>query len=281
VTRAVLMSGAAGALVAAALVDLAAGWTRARRESAPRAATAARHRLLAILAAAGRRLGAPAASGDLAARLAAAGASPSVTPAEVMAVKGGAAVAVLLGGVPFASALPGRTGLLALAALPVAGFLAPDLLLRRRAARRAAAMTAELPDVLDLLRVALEAGLPTTRALAEAARRMPGPFARELGCAAARAELGVPRALALQELAARAPLEQVHALVSLLGRADRHGAPPAEAVEALTAQARADRARRLTEQAARAAPKIQLIVALLLVPAVMLLVAAGMVSSLT
>ena len=47
---------------------------------------------------------------------------------------------------------------------------------------------------------------------------------------------------------------------------------------ALAEDARAVRARGLRERAARAAPKIQLVVALLLVPAAMLLVGAAMVA---
>ena len=70
------------------------------------------------------------------------------------------------------------------------------------------------------------------------------------------------------------------ALSAALERAERHGAPLAETLAAQAAEARAAHARRLHEQAAKAAPKIQLVVALLLVPSVMLLVAAALVASL-
>jgi len=53
-------------------------------------------------------------------------------------------------------------------------------------------------------------------------------------------------------------------------------APPADALAALADEARAERARQVRDRAARAAPKIQLVVALLLVPAVLLLVAAAL-----
>ena len=46
-------------------------------------------------------------------------------------------------------------------------------------------------------------------------------------------------------------------------------------------QLRARRAQAVSDRAARAAPKIQLVIALLLVPAVMLLVAAALLSALT
>ncbi|MCW3050467.1 MAG: hypothetical protein JWO74_4751, partial [Solirubrobacterales bacterium] len=49
---------------------------------------------------------------------------------------------------------------------------------------------------------------------------------------------------------------------------------------ALAADARARRARALQERAARAAPKIQLVVALLLVPAAMLVVGAALAQGL-
>ncbi len=70
-------------------------------------------------------------------------------------------------------------------------------------------------------------------------------------------------------------------LVAALERTERHGAPLGPALAALAADARARRAQRLRERAARAAPKIQLVVALLLVPAVMLVVGAAMAGALT
>ena len=45
-------------------------------------------------------------------------------------------------------------------------------------------MEAELPDVLDLLRVAIAAGLAPRRALQEVGRRHPGLLAQELKRAA-------------------------------------------------------------------------------------------------
>jgi tight adherence protein C len=141
-------------------------------------------------------------------------------------------------------------------------------------------MAAELADVLDLLHVAVTAGLTPQRALGEVGRRRGGPLAAELRAAATRAGLGVPRSDALAGLARRCPLEGVAALVAAIGRAERHGAPLAPALRALAADARAQRAQRLRERAARAAPKIQLVVALLLVPAVMLLVGAGLAAAL-
>jgi len=236
-------------------------------------------RALALLARVGRRVGAPTAPRDLDMRLAAAGRPLGLRASDLMATKGGAGALGLVLALPLGSLLPGRLGLLAPFALPLAAFLGPDLWLRRRTLVRGAAMALELPDLLDLLRVALGAGLSLDRALAEVARRSRGPLAREWRTAAVEIELGVPRERALAGIAQRSPCEGIVPLVRALQRGARHGTPLAEALAAQAAEARAVHARRLAERAAKAAPQIQLVVALLLVPSVLLLVAAALLAS--
>ena len=273
-TRALVLAVLAAACAAAGIVSLAAAGVRGRGAGMGRDRGAGGARVPAALARLGRRIGTPAAPRDLAGRLDAAGAPSTVTVAEVMALKCGAAVAAFTAALPAAALLPGRLGPAAIAAAPAGGFVAPDAWLARATRRRRAAMAAELPDVLDLLHVAVRAGLPALRALGEVGRRRAGPLAAELRAAAASAALGVSHARVLDRLARRCPLDGVAALVAAIGRCERHGAPLAPALHALAADARAQRAQRVRERAARAAPKIQLVVALLLVPAVMLLVGA-------
>ena len=233
---------------------------------------------VALLARLGRGAGLRAPR-TLQARIAAAGLDTPV--ADVMAVKAGAAVAGLAAGAVLAADAPGRLGLALLLAAPAAGFLAPDVHLRRRARARGRAIEAELADVLDLLRVAVAAGLAPRRALAEVGRRHPGLLAAELRRAAHRAALGIPASTAIAELEQRAPAAGVAPLAAALERAERHGAPLGPTLAAQAAEARARGAQRRAEAAARAAPQIQLVVALLLVPAVMLLVAAALLPALT
>jgi tight adherence protein C len=262
----VVLAAAAGALAAPAVVDLVLATRMPRRWPG-----------VAILARIGRGFGWRAPQG-LEERIAAAGLDTAV--GDVMAVKAGAAIAALAFAVAALPLAPGRTALLLTTAAPAAGFLTPDAVLRRRTRQRIAKIEAELADVLDLLRVAVAAGLPPGRALAEVGRRHTGVLAAELRRASVRAALGVPRAQTYQELDRRAPAAGIPALTAALLRADRHGAPlgPALAAEAATARARS--AQRAAEQAARAAPQIQLVVALLLVPAVLLLVAAALLPAL-
>jgi tight adherence protein C len=268
-----LLAGLAGALLAVALAELAA--TRGGRARRGRGRA-----LLRLLTALGRRAGMRLAPGDVEARLAAAGAPAGISVADVLAVKAGAAVAGALAALPLAAAAPGRLGVALVLCGPAAGYLAPDVLLARRARQRAAVLAREVADVMDLLRVAIQAGLDTGRALGEVGRRRGGLLGGELRRTARQLALGVPRAAALAELTARCPLPEIAALTAAVGRADRHGAPLAPALESLAAEARAEHARRRRDEAARAAPQIQLVVALLLVPAVMLLVAAALVQAL-
>jgi tight adherence protein C len=264
-SRAFLFAAAAGALAAPGVFDLFVG-ARLPRGRARRAG-------VVVLVRLGRGFGARAPRG-LGERIAAAGLDVPV--GDVMAVKAGAALAGLASVLPLLPAAPGRTGALLLVSAPAAGFLAPDAWLRRRSRRRARAIEAELADVLDLLRVAVAAGLAPGRALADVGRRHSGLLAAELRRAAGRAALGIPRETAYRELERRCPAAGVPALVAALVRADRHGAPLGTALAAEARTARARTANAAAEAAARAAPQIQLVVALLLVPAVLLLVAAAL-----
>ena len=265
----------AGVAAPAATIALAELVALRRAAGRPRADG----RVLRLLTRVGRRLGVAPAPEELERRLAAAGEPGGLGAGDVMAAKSGAAVVALLAVVGPAAELPGRLGPVLALAAPVAAFHAPDLWLARRARRRGHAMAAEVADVLDLLRVCVEAGRAPAAAIAEVGRRHRGALGAELRRAAGRLRLGDPKAAVHAGLAARCPIAEMSALAAALDRAGRHGAPLAPALAALAADARAARARAVREQAAKAGPKIQLVVALLLVPAVMLLVGAALAAA--
>lgn len=275
-SAAVVLAALAGAGAALAVGDGAVLARRVPRGGMGRGGG----RLGALVVRAAGRLGLPGPPGDLAARIAAADGPAWLGTREAMAVKSllgalGAAVALLVGPV-----LPGRLGVPALAAAPACGFLALDLMLVRRARRRAAAVRAEAPDLLDRVRLACDAGLAPAEALARAARDGHGPLAAELRAIGAAAAWGEAREDGLRRLTGRLPVPEVRALAAAVRRSERHGAPLGPAVGSLAAGARAARTSRVRDRAQRAAPKIQLVVALLLVPAVLLLVAAGLLTGL-
>ena len=178
------------------------------------------------------------------------------------------------------SAAPGGLPILLLMAAPVGGFFAPDQWLRRQSRRRLDAAVRELPDMLDLFRVTVEAGMPAAQALGVVAFEFDGPLAREWRRIAAEIELGEAQEDALAALARRLPAGEITSFVGALERSRRRGVPIGRAAAAQAAVARHRRRRRVREEAARAGPKIQLVVAFLLVPSVLLLVAAALVAEL-
>ena len=279
-SAAVLLAGLAGALGASGgglLLGSLRPWWSARAGAADRGPP-----LLRVLVRAGARLRPAAAPAprELHARIAAAGRPAGLGPRELMAAKLAAAGAGGVGAATFAAAMPGRLALALVLGGPVAGFLAPDLWLARRAAERARLVRRELPGLLDLLRVAVESGSSLAEALRAVGARTHGPLAAEWRAVGRQVALGVPLERALAGMAERTPLPEVRALVAALDRARRHGAPPAETLAAQARDARFALARHAREEAARAGPKIQLVVALLLVPSVLLLVAAALVAAL-
>jgi tight adherence protein C len=197
-----------------------------------------------------------------------------------LAAKSLGAVAGLAAGAVVTVGAPGRIAFVLVPGAAVAGFLSPDLWLARWTRRRAQAAVQELPDMLDLLRVTVEAGLPPARALGAVGAEFSGPLAREWRRVASEIALGLPQDQAVAGMAQRLDAEEVRLLTELLTRGRRHGAPLGRALAAQASRARHRRRQHVHEQAAHAGPKIQLVVALLLVPSVLLLVAAGLVAEL-
>ncbi|MGI8441296.1 MAG: type II secretion system F family protein [Thermoleophilaceae bacterium] len=271
-------AGAYGLLDLLAARRAGARTARIRRRAEGRGA-----RVLRLLAAAGAAVRPAGRSGvpqDLEARIVAAGSPAGLGPRETMAAKLAGAVAAGVLAATVGALLPGRLGILAMVLGPVGGFLGPDLWLRRRAAERGRRVRADLPAMLDLLRVSVQAGLPLTAALGAVGRRSSGPLATEWRRVGREVELGVSSPSAVRRMVARIPTPEVIALVGALERATRHGAPLSETLAAQAREARHARRRRIQEEAAKAGPKIQLVVALLLVPSVLLLVAAALASAL-
>jgi tight adherence protein C len=178
-----------------------------------------------------------------------------------------------------APAAPGRLSWLVAAAMPAAGFVAPDALRARRERMRLRRLLASLPDALDLISVATVAGRSPAAALGEIAASGSGPLAEELGLTVAELDCGMPLAEALARLRGRAPGREVAALCAAIERSRRLGSPLAEQLGRQSAALRRDQRRAIEERASRAAPKIQLVVALVLVPSVLLMIAAGLIAN--
>jgi tight adherence protein C len=177
-----------------------------------------------------------------------------------------------------APAAPGRTAIAVALGLPAAGFLVPDALLERVARRRRRRLLAALPDALDLLAVNAGAGRGAGAGLSQLARGE-GPLAEEMRVAVAELSCGVPLTAVLGSLRRRVPGAELATLAATIERSRRLGSPLAEQLRRQAAGLRRDGRRAVEERAARAAPKIQLVVALVLVPSVLLMIAAGLIAN--
>jgi tight adherence protein C len=176
-------------------------------------------------------------------------------------------------------AAPGRIGLLVAIGMPVAGFFAPAALLERQARRRQRRLIAALPDALDLLAVSAGSGRGPIAGLEQLARAGEGPLAEELRLTVAEVSCGVPFSAALDSLRRRVPGGELATLVAAIERSRKLGSPLADQLRRQASALRRDSRRAVEERAARAAPKIQLVVALVLVPSVLLMITAGLIAN--
>jgi len=201
-------------------------------------------------------------------------AEAAALPARLAFVAAGA-----LGALVAAPAAPGRLSFLVAIGMPAAGFLVPDALRQRRARLRRRRLVAALPDALDLLAVAVAAGRSPAAGFAELAQAGEGPLAEEMRMAVAELSCGRPLAEALRSLRARVPGGEMAALCAAVERSRRYGSPLAEQLRRQSSALRRDQRRAVEEHAARAAPKIQLVVALVLVPSVLLMIVAALIAN--
>lgn len=217
---------------------------------------------------------------DLQARLDAAQLPGDIDASALMALKVGLAVCAGATAFVAASLEAFVAAPLVLLAAPVCGFLLPDLILRRRARRIGREVAAEVPELADRLHLAISAGLAPLAAAAIAGGASEGTLSRELSRAAATACAGEPLAGALERLVRRCPAPGARSIAAALLRSQEQGTDIAPALLAIAESARRDASLRLRDRAQRASPKIQLVVALLLVPAAMCLIAAALISGL-
>ncbi len=198
--------------------------------------------------------------------------------AHVVAKLAGAALGGLAA-VLAAPAAPGRLSLLVAIGLPAAGFAMPDALLEREARRRHRRLVAALPDALDLLAVSVTSGRSPAAGFDEIARSGAGPLAAELRMTVAELSCGRSLAETLHSLRGRVPGSEIASLCAAIERSRRFGSPLADQLRRQATALRRDQRRAVEERAARAAPKIQLVVALVLVPSVLLMIAAGLIAN--
>ena len=163
------------------------------------------------------------------------------------------------------------------------GFVLPDVDLDRRARLRRGLVLMELPTILDMLTLATSAGMALEQALEEVARHSEGVVAQELRLVARELALGQRRNLpeALGALGERLATREVEHILGRMSAAYEQGLPLGQVLPA-HAQALRERQRlHIVEEGGKASVRMLLPVALLILPALFVVVLVPAAAELT
>lgn len=156
------------------------------------------------------------------------------------------------------------------------GVTAADALIWQATRERREVIDRTLPDFLDVLAVVVSAGLGFRQALDRVAERYEGPWADELRITLRQMDMGVSRRQAFDELRRRNASEQVSQFVSALQQGEELGSPIADTLIQLATDMRRTDAQNSRRRAAKTIPKATMVTLVFMLPATMILIAAGM-----
>lgn len=156
--------------------------------------------------------------------------------------------------------------------MSVVGWRLPLIVLKSRARQRLERIELELPELIDLLVVTLEAGLAFNAALQRAAERMHGPLADEVHLALREQSLGLTLQDALGNFLERCDAPAVRAFVRSVSQGEAMGISIGQVMRELAGDLRTRRRQIVEEKAQKAPIKILFPLALLILPATVLIV---------
>ncbi len=156
-------------------------------------------------------------------------------------------------------------GLIALAGAGL-GFMSLPFILRGMVKKRKKLVQKTIPDVLDLLTIAVEAGLGFDAAMDRVGQRYPGAMGEELVRTNNEIRMGRPWSEAMRDMGERTGVEDVQSLVTALIQAKELGVNLGNVLRAQSARLREERARRAREQAQKAPTKMMIPLILFIFP---------------
>jgi tight adherence protein C len=208
-------------------------------------------------------------------KLVASGLARTFSPTEFLAAKlvlG--AVGAMLGGL-IGMLASGAGKPLVLGALgAVLGYVALDLVALHRARVRREVMRRELPDVLDILAVSVEAGLGFDGAIAKLSDRKDGPLVEQFELVLNEMGIGETRAVALRRMADRLDIPELTAVVSSLIQSEQLGTPLGRILRTQASESRQRRRIAAEERAMKAPVKMVLPIGLFIFPSVFIVIIA-------
>lgn len=135
-------------------------------------------------------------------------------------------------------------------------FFLPDVLINSRAHDRQEAIAVALPDTLDQMTIAVEAGLGFDAAMAKASRGGTGPLAEELVRVLQDMAIGRTRRDAFHELELRTSSEDLRRFARAVVQADAYGIALGDVLRVQAGEMRLKRRQRAEEQAQKVTVKI-------------------------
>lgn len=144
--------------------------------------------------------------------------------------------------------------------------LLPFLLLNYKIAKRKVSIQKDLPDVLDLLTVSVEAGLGFDGALAKLAEKMKGALVDEFNRVLQEIRMGIARREALVAMGTRCEVPDLSLFTTSLVQADQLGVSIGNVLRVQSASMRQKRRQRAEEQAMKAPIKMLLPLVLFIFP---------------
>jgi tight adherence protein C len=161
--------------------------------------------------------------------------------------------------------------------ISIFGFFLPAFVLSTMIKQRQTRLDKALPDVIDLFIICMEAGLALHSAVMRVAREIQGvypDFCEELQLTSAELRTGIPWAEAFDNLGKRTGVQGIRSLVALMIQSDKMGTSIAQSLRTHSEFSRVQRGLRSEEKAAELPVKMIFPLALLILPA-MLIVTAG------
>jgi tight adherence protein C len=138
----------------------------------------------------------------------------------------------------------------------VVAYFLPELLLYSRGQERKEAIQLELPDTLDQMTIAVEAGLGFESAMARAGNNGTGPLAEELVRTLQDIAVGQPRREAYLALADRTGVQDLRRFIRAVVQADQYGVSIADVLRTQAQEMRLKRRQRAEEKAMQIPVKV-------------------------
>ena len=160
--------------------------------------------------------------------------------------------------------------ILGLLASVVVGWIAPLTYVRRRSEMRLERIDYDMPELIDLLVVVVEAGLSLTAALQLASNRMRGPLGEELRIAIQEQRMGLPLLQALENMGNRCSTPAMRSFVRAMVQGERLGISVGQILRSLALEMRKRRRAAAEEKAQKAPIKILFPLIFMIFPAMFL-----------